>query len=84
MEQIVNLLLNKLCHKGLTPVEVPRLVKDVLIIIGEGGKFTTGAINRRLEALGWDKEIVDRFTFELIIALVEHEGGYEFIRTPIH
>ena len=84
MEEIVDVLLQKLSQKGLTPVEVPRLVKDVLSIVGEGGEFTTHTINQRLESLGWDKKIVDPFTFELIIALLEHEGDCEVIRTPIH
>jgi hypothetical protein len=84
MEEIVDVLLQKLSQKGLTPVEVPRLVKDVLSIVGEGGEFTTYTINQKLESLGWDKKIVDPFTFELIIALLEHEGDYEVMRTPIH
>ena len=84
MEEIVDVLLQKLSQKGLTPVEVPRLVKDVLSIVGEGGEFTTHTINQGLESLGWDKKIVDPFTFELIIALLEHEGDCEVIRTPIH
>ena len=84
MEEIVDVLLQKLSQKGLTPVEVPRLVKDVLSIVGEGGELTTHTINQRLESLGWDKKIVDPFTFELIIAILEHEGDYEVMRTPIH
>jgi len=84
MEEIVDVLLQKLSQKGLTPVEVPRLVKDVLSIVGEGGEFTTYTINQKLESLGWDKKIVDPFTFELIIAILEHEGDYEVMRTPIH
>ena len=84
MEEIVDVLLQKLSQKGLTPVEVPRLVKDVLSIVGEGGELTTHTINQRLESLGWDKKIVDLFTFELIIALLDHEGDCEVIRTPIH
>jgi len=55
-----------------------------LEIVGEGGEFTTHTINQRLESLGWDKKIVDPFTFELIIALLDHEGDYEVMRTPIH
>lgn len=84
MEEIIDFLLQKLCYKGLTPVEVPKLVQDVLSIVGEGGEFTTHSINQRLESLGWDKEIVDPFTFDLIIAILEHEGDYQVIRTPIH
>ena len=56
----------------------------MLSIVGEGGEFTTHTINQGLESLGWDKKIVDPFTFELIIALLDHEGDCEVIRTPIH
>ena len=56
----------------------------MLSIVGEGGEFTTYTINQKLESLGWDKKIVDPFTFELIIAVLDHEGDCEVIRTPIH
>lgn len=84
MEKIVELLLHTLSNKGLTPVEIPRLVKDVLNVVGEGGEFTTGTVNRKLERLGWDPAIVDQFTFELIIALLEDEGSYEVYKSAIH
>jgi hypothetical protein len=84
MEQIIDLLLYKLVDKGLTPVEIPRLVKDVLNIVSNGGEFTTRRINRKLETLGWDKAIVDQFTFELIIALLESEREYDIKSTMIH
>jgi hypothetical protein len=84
MDQIIDLLLYKLSNKGLTPVEIPRLVKDVLNIVSDGGQFTSSAVNRKLEALGWDKSIVDQLTFELIIALLQNEGEYEIKSTTIH
>lgn len=84
MEEIVDLLLYKLSNKGLTPVEIPRLVKDVLNIVSDGGEFTAGIINRKLETLGWDKAIVDQFTFELILTLVENEGEHQIKQNTIH
>ena len=84
MEQIIDLLLYKLTNKGLIPSEIPRLVRDVLNIVRDGGEFTAGTINRKLETLGWDKAIVDQFTFELIIALLENEGEYEIKSATIH
>ena len=84
MEGIVDLLLYKLSSKGLTPAEIPRLVKDVLIIVSNGGEFTPRAINRKLETLGWDKAIVDPFTLELITALLENEGKHKTKTTTIH
>ena len=84
MDKIIDLLLYKLSKKGLTQVEIPRLVRDVLNIVGEGGEFTAGAINLKLKTLGWDKEILDQFTFELIIALLEKEEDFEVKSTMIH
>jgi hypothetical protein len=84
MEEIVDILLYKLSSKGLTPVEIPRLVKDVLNIVSDGGEFTTGTINIKLEMLGWDGAIVDQFTFELILALLENEGEHDIRSTTIH
>ena len=84
MEGIVDLLLYKLSSKGLTPAEIPRLVKDVLTIVSNGEEFTPGTINRKLERLGWNKTTVDSFTSELIIALLEDDGRHETKSTPIH
>ena len=84
MKEIVDILLYKLSNRGLTPVEIPRLVKDILNIVVDGGELTTSTINRRLETLGWEEAIVDQFTFELILALVENNGGYEMSGTTIH
>jgi len=84
MKEIVDLLMYKLSNKGLTPVEIPRLVKDVLNIVSDGGEFTTDIINRKLRRLGWNEEIVDQFTFELIIALLENKEEYEVKITTIH
>lgn len=44
----------------------------------------TVSSNRELEMLGWDPAIVDRFTFELIIALLEDEGSHEIPKSAIN
>ena len=84
MDEIVDLLLCKLCKKGLTPEEIPRLVKDVLNILRETRDFTPTVINRQLETLGWGETIVDPFIFELTIALLDMEGAYDVKTTAIH
>jgi hypothetical protein len=68
MEEIAHLLLYKLCQKGLTTVEIPRLVKDVLNIVDDSGDNTSATINQKLKTLGWGEAIVDQFTLELIIS----------------
>lgn len=84
MNEIIDTLLYKLSTKGVAPMNVPRFVKDVLNIVRDGGDFSINTINRRMETLGWDNAIVDQFTFELIMTLMENEGGYEVGATPVH
>jgi hypothetical protein len=84
MEEIIELLLYKLSDKGLTPIEIRRLIRDVLNIAGDGGDFTAGTITGKLESLGWDGNIVDPFTFELIVALLENGDEYEVEVTTLH
>jgi hypothetical protein len=54
VDEIVDLFLYKLCQKGLTPAEILRLVKDILIILREDGGLAITTINHQLETLGWD------------------------------
>lgn len=82
MEEIAHLLLYKLCQKGLTTVEIPRLVKDVLNIVDDSGDNTSATINQKLKTLGWGEAIVDQFTLELIIAILESEREYETAAAP--
>jgi hypothetical protein len=77
VEQVVDALLRRLTHKGVSPDEVPWLIRDVLNVLAEAGELALNAVNRRLAALGWDEEILDKVTFELIIYLVEeHEEDH--------
>ena len=82
MEEIAHLLLYKLCQKGLTTVEIPRLVKDVLNIVADSGDNTSATINQKLKTLGWGEAIVDQFTLELIIAILENERENEMATAP--
>jgi len=71
MEQLTDLLLRRLSYKGVSPDEVPWLVRDVLNAVGEVEETSVSMINRRLAILGWDKEILDEFTLALIMCLIE-------------
>jgi hypothetical protein len=84
MKEIENILLYKLSNRGLTPLQIPRLVKDVMNIVSVGGEFTAGMMNSKLEALGWDREMVDPFTFELILSLPWSDEKNEKMSTRIH
>ncbi len=76
MEMILDILFRRLLKKGLMPYEIPRLIKDVLIIVNNGGAFTVAAVNRKLDCLGWKGHIMDEYIFELILFFLECEGTY--------
>jgi len=70
-EQVTDLLLRRLSNNGVSPDEVPWLVRDVLNAVGEAEETSVSMINRRLAVLGWDKEILDESTLALIMCLTE-------------
>jgi hypothetical protein len=76
-----NRVLPDLCRrfysKGLVPVEIERITKDILNIIGDGGLYSAAILNRKLERLGWGKDIVDNHIFDLIVYYLQWEGIYE-------
>ena len=84
MEEIIDVLLHKLFDKGLAPVEIPRLIKDVLYFIGDGGYYTVDDVNRQLSRLGWQDQILDGFIFELILRMLENDGMFEIRCNTLH
>lgn len=74
MEQIVDVLLSRLSQKGLSPEEVPWLIRDVLNAVCGAGEPAMDVVNRRLAILGWNEEILDGVTFDLIVYLAEKRG----------
>ena len=75
MKATIDILSRKLSDKNLIPVEVSRIIKDVTNIIGDGGGFTVSLVNQKLEILGWKRQILDEFSFELILFLIGNEHG---------
>ncbi|MBF0552642.1 MAG: hypothetical protein HQK60_19185 [Deltaproteobacteria bacterium] len=84
MEQLLDILLVRLCSKGLVPIDVPRVIIDVMHIIGDGGSFTANLVNQQLERLGWQGQVVDDVTFELIVILLENQGTHRVARHSLH
>ncbi|MBF0477020.1 MAG: hypothetical protein HQK59_14560 [Deltaproteobacteria bacterium] len=84
MEQLLDILLVRLCNKGLVPIDVPRVIIDVMHIIGDGGSFTTNLVNQQLARLGWQGQVVDDVTFELIVILLENQGTHRVARHSLH
>jgi hypothetical protein len=75
--RVLPVLCRRFYNKGLMPIEVKRLTRDILIIIGDGGFYNAAILNQKLERLGWGKNIVDNYIFELILYYLECEGTYK-------
>ncbi len=74
----------RLSSHGLQSTEVNKLVKDVFNLLREGGSFTVAFVNYELESMGWSKAIMDDYSFELIIYLLENEFDYTVNTHIIH
>jgi hypothetical protein len=81
---ICDTLFGRLSARGLMSVEILRLIKDVLNIVGNGGNFTVASINKELGRLGWRERVMDEISFELITFILENEYDYEVKRILLH
>jgi len=72
----LQLLIQRLTHRGISLEHIPGLTRNVLQIIGEGGLFTTKLVNEQLEKLGWGPEVLDETSFQFIVYVLESEWGY--------
>ncbi len=72
MDKILDTLLSRLSEKGIIPLHVPYLVRDMLNIVRDRSGIPLEDINLRLENLGWEKDILDDFIFELILNVTDH------------
>ena len=84
MDQVVDSILHKLTGKGLIIAEIPRLIKDVLNIVRDETHSSAVDVNRRLEGLGWEEGILDGYTFELILFLLEQRGTQDIRVQTLH
>jgi hypothetical protein len=75
MSAVAEALFSRLSARGVPPDHVPGLIREVCSIVGDGGLFTSGLVNKRLERLGWGKEALDETTFQLIVSVLEDDGG---------
>ena len=71
MEQIIDVLVARLSQKGVSPDEVPWLVRDVLNGVGGACEPVVATVNSRLSTLGWDEEVLDEVTLAIIMYLAE-------------
>jgi hypothetical protein len=69
-------LVYRLTESGVALDHIPGLVRNVLQIISDGGLFTTQLVNEQLEQLGWESEVLDETSFQLIVHILESKWGY--------
>ena len=70
-------------QKGLTTVAYNNLMADVHRMLRPGGRFTVESVNNALMNLGWPKDMMSDYTFELIVTLFELEHNYEVKAIPV-
>jgi len=84
MSKIIDMINMRLKEKGLVPIEINHLIKDVFNVIGGERYFTTTSVKQALETLGWEGHILDNYVLELIFLLLTDEGGFETYRYTVH
>ena len=84
MQEIIDTLIDRLYSKDVLPLEVPRLIRDVIYIINEENLSSVEPINRRLRTLGWKEQVMDEYVLQLILYLMENEGKHPIEPATLH
>ncbi|MFO8091022.1 MAG: hypothetical protein R6U13_14375 [Desulfatiglandaceae bacterium] len=74
MEQIESTLFSRLSSKGLGPEQIAGLIRDVGNAIEDNENISAPMVNRKLAYLGWEEEMIDECTFQLILPILEQNG----------
>lgn len=84
MSDLINQLIFRMNDKNVMPMELPKLIRDILIIIDDQHNHTLKSVNQRLTQMGWPEGVLDVYTFELILQFIETESDYRVVRHTIH
>lgn len=71
MNQIKEVLLQRLEKSGLESGQIPGLIKDIANAILSTTYVNLEEVNKRLRFLGWDNFQLDEHTLQLVIAHLE-------------
>ena len=77
MSKIIDMINMRLKEKGLVPIEINRLIKDVSNIVGNERCFTPFGVKQTLENLGWEGHILDNYVLELIFLFLGDEVEFK-------
>jgi hypothetical protein len=74
----------RLKDKGLAPIEISRLIKDVYNVTGSVWYFSTADVKFALERLGWERYLLDNYTLELIFLYLDDQAVVALKRNIVH
>jgi len=74
MEELNNILMQRLTTKGISSNTIPKFMKDLTDTVSVNPQMNLGEINRRLHLLGWYDFEVDEHTLQLILAKASIRG----------
>jgi hypothetical protein len=76
MTTIIGTLSKKLKDRGLIPVKINRLIKDVANVMSSGKYCTPVCVKQNLERLGWEGYVLDNNILELISLFLGDQKMY--------
>ncbi len=82
MSKIMEMILSRLGERDLVTIEINRLIKDVSNVVYQERSFESDGLKQTLKVLGWEEQILDYRTLELILLFLGDEKGFEINRLP--
>ncbi len=80
MSKIMEMILSRLGERDLVAIEINRLIKDVSKVVDRERPFKSDSLKQTLKDLGWEEQILDYRTLELIFLFLEDEKGFDINR----
>lgn len=80
MSEIMEIILSRLGERDLVAIEINRLIKDVSNVVYRERSFKSDGLKQALQVLGWEEQILDYRTLELIFLFLEDEKDSELDR----
>jgi hypothetical protein len=76
MTTTIGIISKKLKDRGLVPLEINRLIKDVANVMSSGKYCTPVCVKQNLERLGWEGYVLDNYILELIFLFLNDQKLY--------
>jgi hypothetical protein len=82
MDDLKQLLIDRLKRQGIESDDLPLLLRDLASLLGSDSKIETAALNAKLNVLGWHKAQLDYQSLQLALAWVEAETAGSSEQNP--